>query len=101
MDEEFLSRARQSLFNKAEVSEALAKRAMEEARALSKKKAIPKPSLMDLAMFRLKLLLKIEPTQLDQILANEALREAAAIKNDDGSGGIIKSGQRKSELNQI
>ena len=44
MDEEFLSRARQSLFNKAEVSEALAKQAMEEARALSKGKAIPKPA---------------------------------------------------------
>ena len=101
MDEEFLGRAGQRLFNKAEVSEALAKQAMEEARALGKKEAVPKPSLMDLGMFRRKLLLKIGPTQLDQILANEALREAAAIKNDDGSGGIIKSGQRKSELGQI
>lgn len=101
MDEEFLSRARQSLFNKAEVSEALAKQAMEEARALSKKKTIPKPSLMDLAMFRLKLLLKIEPTQLDQILANEALKEAAAIRDDKGEGGVVRYGQRASELWKI
>lgn len=53
-------------------------------------KMIPEPMLLDLAYFRLKFLLKIEPTELDLILMKEALKMA----DKTSTQGEIISGSR-------
>lgn len=99
MEEKLTLRAKQSLKNEAEITQELVKIALKEAKDLTKNKPLAEPMLLDLAYFRLKLLLKIEPTELDLILMKEALK--AAEKIDEQGGDILtntKFGMRVSEF---
>lgn len=100
IQEKLTLRAKQSLQNKAEITEQIAEIALKEARELTKNLPLPEPTLLDIAMFRLKLLLKIEPNELDLILYKEALKIAGSFSVDE-NGEILsntKYGMRKSEF---
>ncbi|QKF64565.1 hypothetical protein [Campylobacter corcagiensis] len=99
MEQELMIRAKQSLYNPEEITEQMVEIALKEAKELTQNKPLPEPMIMDLAMFRLKLLLKIEPTELDLILMKEALKMAEKIEGE--SGELITQtiyGIRKSEF---
>ncbi len=98
MIQKLLSRAKQSLYNRSEVTQEIATQAMQEALELTANKTIPTANLMDLAMFRLMLLLKVEPSEVQIMLAQNAIKAAQALKNSDGTGGGVAYGSRKSEI---
>lgn len=72
--------------------------ALKEAKDLTKNLPLPEALILDIAMFRLKLLLKIEPTELDLILFRDALKMAEKFNEN---GEIVSNalyGMRKSEF---
>jgi hypothetical protein len=80
------SRATQSLFNQEEVTPEVVETAAMEAMELTENKPIPTTMLLDLAMLRLMLLVKAEPTELAIQLANQAIKRAQSLKvNDEGA----------------
>jgi len=80
------SRATQSLFNQEEVTPEVVETAATEAMELTENKPIPTTMLLDLAMLRLMLLVKAEPTELTIQLANQAIKRAQSLKvNDEGA----------------
>jgi len=94
LESELYKRAQGSLFNPTEVSREVVSLALREARELTGHKKIPSPSLLDLAMLRLKLLLKVEPSALDEELARNALKSAQNLKDTDV--GMYSYGMRSS-----
>ena len=90
-------RALSALHNPFEVNDEALERACEEALELTENKPLPLTHLVDLALFRLKLFLKIEPSETDIDLARFALKKAASMRMQEGEiGGAIVSGQRES-----
>ena len=99
MIEKLLQRARQSLYNREEISQQLCQTAMNEARQITSNKEIPEAMLLDLAVFRLKLLLKGEEIpELEITLARDAVKLAQSLKSEDGKPGVYAHGQRMSEF---
>ncbi|EJP76213.1 MULTISPECIES: hypothetical protein [Campylobacter] len=96
MWEQLYNRARQSLLNQAEVTQELCKKAAQEAQELTQNKQIPTPMLLDLAMFRLKLHLKVEIEEWEASLAKEALKLAQSLKSSDNEPGTCSVGMRES-----
>lgn len=94
LESELYKRAQSSLFNPTEVSREAVSLALREARELTREKKIPAPNLLDLAMLRLKLLLKVEPSALDEELARAALKSAQNLKDTDA--GLYSFGMRSS-----
>lgn len=84
------SRAETSLLNQAELTPQALETAASEAMELTENKPIPTTMLLDLAMLRLMLLLKVEPTELAIQLATQAIKKAGSLKVDDG--GEVVSG---------
>jgi len=99
MTEKLLQRARQSLYNREEISPQLCQTAMNEARQITSSKEIPEAMLLDLAMFRLKLHLKtVEIEEWEMALARDTVRLAQSLKSEDGKPGVCAHGQRASEF---
>lgn len=81
------SRAKAALYNPNEVTEAVLLAAMTEALELTENKPIPEPMVIDLAILRLKMILKVEPSEFDMKLGSDAIKAATRMKiMDDGSG---------------
>lgn len=80
------SRAKSALYNPEAVTPEALEQAMSEALALTEEKPIPEPMKLDLAMFRLKMILKVEPSDLDQSLAETAIKAAQKMRTtEDGT----------------
>lgn len=98
MNKKLKLRAKQSLQNEAEITDKIVEIALKEAKDLTKNLPLPEALVLDIAMFRLKLLLKIEPTELDLILFRDALKMAEKFNEN---GEIVSNtlyGMRKSEF---
>lgn len=81
------SRAKAALHNQAEITPERLEAAMTEALELTESKPIPEPMVIDLAILRLKMILKVEPSEFDMKLGSDAIKAATRMKVlDDGSG---------------
>lgn len=98
MNEKLKLRAKQSLQNKAEITDQIVEIALKEAKDLTKNLPLPEALVLDIAMFRLKLLLKIEPTELDLILFRDALKIAEKFNENGEIASNTLYGMRKSEF---
>ena len=93
------TQAKTSLLNQEEVTQAVLERASLQALELVENKPIPTTMLVDLAMLRLMLLLKVQPTELEAQLANQALKKAQSLQvSETGtiSSSVIAYGDRES-----
>ncbi|WP_095296915.1 hypothetical protein [Helicobacter sp. 12S02232-10] len=83
---ELLERAKGSLENEEEVSEAVATRALKEMEEAVLNKKVPNFIKLDFAMVRLKLWLKIGLSEEDEMLLNKALKaiENAPLIQEEG-----------------
>lgn len=93
------TQAKTSLLNQEEVTPAVLERASLQALELVESKPIPTTMLVDLAMLRLMLLLKVQPTELEAQLANQALKKAQSLQvSETGtiSSSVIAYGDRES-----
>lgn len=92
-------RAKSTLLNEDEITLEIVTKASNEALVLIENKPLVAPMVVDLAYYRLCLLLKVEIDEGISNLAKEALKSAKELKIDD-SGELtynIKSGKRLSE----
>ena len=93
------TQAKTSLLNQEEVTQAVLERASLQALELVENKPIPTTMLVDLAMLRLMLLLKVQPTELEAQLANQALKKAQSLQVSESgvtSSSVIAYGDRES-----
>jgi len=98
-------RAKTSLLNPLELTPEILSAAASEAIEISEGKAIPQAMLLDIAIVRLKLYLKVEVSDFEQTCYNQAIKKSVntalpTTDTDDTSAQTvtgIKSGQRVSE----
>jgi hypothetical protein len=99
LTQRLLSKAQRSLYNLSEVTTELAQESLSEAMELVGNKPIPQTMLLDLAMLRLKLNLKIELNEYEEKQQLFILKKAESIKVDEEGvpGSAISYGARVSE----
>lgn len=96
-EQAFYNRVTQSLYNTVELSEPIVTQALSEADAEIEGKSIAQHQLFDIAMYRLKVLLKIDPSEADTKLFNEAKKAASKLTDVGESTTLCVVGQKTSE----
>lgn len=93
-----LARAKTSLFNSNEVTPELCEVACVEAKELTDNKPIKTTMLIDLAIVRLKLHLKVEVDPIEEKLAMNAIKESKLIPATESTGAEIKKSTIKTGI---
>ena len=90
-----------SLLNPDELTPEVLSAVAKESLELTEGKTIPKAMLLDIAIFRLKLHLKIEVSETDETLYKQAIKKvhSTPLTSDDGTetSTQVKYGQRSSQ----
>jgi hypothetical protein len=96
LEESFYERAVQSLRNPNEVTRELSDLALNEASIELWDRAVANHQLLDVAMVRLKINLKIEVSEQDWLLYKEAKKSAAKIDNEAQLQTLVEIGTKES-----
>lgn len=83
LTQKLLTKAQRSLYNQAEVATELCLESLLEAIELTQNKPIPTVLLLDLALMRLKLNLKVELSEYEEKQQLFILKKADSLKIDD------------------